>query len=60
VGDPFDESSQLGAINNQEQFKKVLSYIEQGKKEGASLAVGGVRVGNKGYFIRPTIFTNVT
>jgi acyl-CoA reductase-like NAD-dependent aldehyde dehydrogenase len=38
----------------------VQGYIEAGKKEGAVLAAGGVRVGSKGYFLRPTVFANVT
>lgn len=41
-------------------FTKVLQYIEAGKKEGATLAVGGKRIGNVGFFIEPTVFTNVT
>lgn len=45
---------------NENQFKKVLSYIEAGKKEGAKLETGGARHGDQGYFIKPTIFSNVT
>lgn len=41
------------------QFDKILSYIEHGKNEGATLLTGGKRVGKKGYYIEPTIFTNV-
>jgi acyl-CoA reductase-like NAD-dependent aldehyde dehydrogenase len=41
------------------QFLKVLEFIELGKKEGAVLVAGGVRVGDKGYFLRPTIFKDV-
>jgi aldehyde dehydrogenase (NAD+) len=36
-----------------------MNYIELGKKAGAKLECGGERVGNKGYFIQPTIFSNV-
>lgn len=36
-----------------------MYYIEEGKKEGAKIACGGNRVGDKGYFIEPTIFTHV-
>jgi aldehyde dehydrogenase (NAD+) len=42
------------------QFDKVLSYIESGKQEGATVALGGGRHGDKGYFVQPTVFTNVT
>ena len=38
---------------------KILNYIESGKKEGAKLLTGGKRVGNKGYFVEPTVFADV-
>lgn len=41
-------------------FTKILEYIEYGKKEGAKLEAGGKRIGNVGYFIEPTVFSNVT
>lgn len=41
------------------QLKKILSYIEHGKREGATLLTGGNQVGNKGYYMEPTIFSNV-
>ena len=40
-------------------FKRVLDYIEKGKKEGAKLEIGGSRHGTVGYFIQPTVFSNV-
>jgi len=42
------------------QFEKILSYIEHGKNEGATLLTGGKAIGDKGYFIQPTIFADVT
>jgi aldehyde dehydrogenase (NAD+) len=60
VGDPFDAETTQGPQVSQEQFDKVLGYIEAGKKEGAKLLTGGRRLGDKGYFIEPTIFDNVT
>ena len=42
-----------------EMFNKVLSLIESGKKEGAKLECGGERFGNEGFFIKPTVFSNV-
>ena len=42
-----------------EQFSKVLDLIESGKKEGAKLECGGGRHGDKGYFIHPTVFSDV-
>ncbi|OIW08897.1 hypothetical protein TanjilG_05872 [Lupinus angustifolius] len=59
VGDPFDPKSQQGPQANKKQFEKILSYIEHGKREGATLLTGGKRVGDKGYYIEPTIFSNV-
>ena len=40
-------------------MNKILDLIESGKKEGANLAVGGARIGDKGYFVEPTVFTDV-
>ena len=43
-----------------EQFKKVLDMINKGKAEGAKVEAGGDRCGDQGYFIQPTVFSNVT
>ncbi|KAE9600301.1 hypothetical protein Lal_00045335 [Lupinus albus] len=59
VGDPFDPKSQQGPQVDKKQFEKIISYIEHGKREGATLLTGGKRVGGKGYYIEPTIFSNV-
>jgi aldehyde dehydrogenase (NAD+) len=59
VGDPFDPKTEQGPQVDQAQFDKVMGYIETGKREGASLLVGGKRVGNRGYFIEPTVFAGV-
>ncbi len=59
VGNPLDTNTEQGAQINQEQFEKILGYIEAGKKEGAKALTGGERAGNRGYFIKPTVFTNV-
>lgn len=59
VGDPFDPSTTQGPQVSQEQFDRVMSYIEHGKQAGAKLATGGGRVGERGYFIEPTVFTGV-
>jgi aldehyde dehydrogenase (NAD+) len=59
VGDPFDDRTEQGPQVDDVQFDKVMSYIEAGKREGASLLCGGNRVGNRGYFIEPTVFTDV-
>ncbi|MFO0876965.1 MAG: aldehyde dehydrogenase family protein [Gemmataceae bacterium] len=59
VGDPFDPETTQGPQVSQEQCDRIMSYIEAGKQEGARLLTGGNRVGNKGYFIEPTVFTDV-
>ncbi|KAL9645284.1 hypothetical protein ABK040_002484 [Willaertia magna] len=58
VGDPFHPQTEQGAQVSKEQFDKILDYIEHGKKE-AKLLTGGKRVGNRGYFIEPTVFYDV-
>jgi acyl-CoA reductase-like NAD-dependent aldehyde dehydrogenase len=64
VGDPTLPETQMGAIVNESQLNKVLSYIETAKREGATVAAGGYRITDgelgKGYFLRPTLLTNVT
>jgi aldehyde dehydrogenase (NAD+) len=60
VGDPFDPATQQGAQVSEEQMNKILSYVEIGQKEDkADLVCGGRRVGDRGYFVAPTIFDNV-
>lgn len=60
VGDPFENGTQQGPQVDDEMFNKVLGYIESGKTDGAKLETGGKRVGTKGYFIEPTVFSNVS
>ena len=60
IGDPFDDKTVHGPQIDLEQFNKIFELIESGKKEGAKLEIGGERYGDKGYFIKPTIFSNVT
>lgn len=44
---------------DEEQVNKIMSMIESGKQQGAKLVSGGTRVGDKGYFVAPTVFANV-
>ncbi|RPB09132.1 aldehyde dehydrogenase [Morchella conica CCBAS932] len=60
VGDPFHPETFQGPQVSQLQFDRVMSYIEHGKQEGAKIECGGGRHGTSGYFIQPTIFSNVT
>ncbi|MFN2378397.1 MAG: aldehyde dehydrogenase family protein [Candidatus Binatia bacterium] len=59
VGDPLDPATQMGAQVSEEQFTKILGYIDAGKKGGAQLVTGGSRATDKGYFLQPTIFSGV-
>jgi aldehyde dehydrogenase (NAD+) len=60
LGSPLDKETQQGPQVDQAQFDKILSYIDKGKKEGAQCVTGGERFGDRGYFIQPTIFDQVT
>ena len=64
LGDGLQKETDVGPVINESQFKKILKYIEIGKKEGAKLILGGkaCQKGNcsKGYFIEPTLFSDVT
>jgi len=59
VGDPFHPKTEQGPQVDQDQFDNVMKYIEHGRSEGATLACGGERSGDRGYFIQPTIFADV-
>jgi acyl-CoA reductase-like NAD-dependent aldehyde dehydrogenase len=60
LGDPTQEGTSMGPMVSIEHANKVMAYIESGVKEGATLLYGGKRHGDKGNFIEPTIFTDVT
>jgi aldehyde dehydrogenase (NAD+) len=57
MGDPNEASTMLGPLADNAQMKRVLDFIEVGKKE-SQLLVGGERKGDKGAFVKPTIFLN--
>ena len=59
LGDPKDSATAMGPLISAGQMKRVLDYIEVGKNEGARIAAGGTRHGDTGYFVNPTIFTEV-
>ena len=61
VGDPFSEGTKIGALIDEKHMKRILYYIEQGLKEGATLLTGGKQLLKEtgGYFIGPTVFDNV-
>ncbi|MDB5582456.1 MAG: betaine-aldehyde dehydrogenase [Bradyrhizobium sp.] len=58
VAPGLDPASQLGPLVSQGQFDRVASYIQSGVEEGAEIVHGGERVGDKGYFMQPTVIAN--
>ncbi|GAB4839819.1 hypothetical protein Ancab_020529 [Ancistrocladus abbreviatus] len=59
VGDPFRKDIEQGPQIDSEQFEKILGYIRSGVEGGATLETGGERLGVKGYYIKPTVFSDV-
>jgi len=59
TGDPFIKGTLHGPQVSEVQFNRVMDYIKSGKEEGATLSFGGEKHGHEGYFIQPTIFTDV-
>jgi 5-carboxymethyl-2-hydroxymuconic-semialdehyde dehydrogenase len=60
VGHPLDPATEVGPLIHKVHFDKVMEYVEIGKADGATLAAGGTRQGDKGYFVTPTLFTDAT
>jgi aldehyde dehydrogenase (NAD+) len=60
LGTQYEKGAQMGPQIDKDSFDKVLQYIDFGNKDGATLETGGKRWGNEGYFVEPTIFSNVT
>ncbi|XP_076578540.1 mitochondrial 10-formyltetrahydrofolate dehydrogenase [Chaetodon auriga] len=59
IGDPLDRSTDHGPQNHKAHMEKLLEYCEVGVKEGATLVYGGKQVDRPGYFMEPTVFTDV-
>jgi phenylacetaldehyde dehydrogenase len=60
VGPGLEPATEMGPLISDEQFEKVLGYLQSGADAGAEAVVGGVRVGDRGYFVAPTVLTNTT
>lgn len=60
IGDPLDKNTDIGAINSKKQFERVNQYLEIGVTEGADVYQSKCTIPDNGYFIRPTLFTNVS
>ncbi len=59
LGDPLDPATEQGPQVDKNQYDKIMKYIDRGVSEGAECVTGGKRHGDKGYFVEPTMFTNV-
>ncbi|KAJ8792843.1 hypothetical protein J1605_004028 [Eschrichtius robustus] len=60
VGSPFDPTTEQGPQIDKKQYNRILELIQSGVAEGAKLECGGKGLGRKGFFIEPTVFSNVT
>jgi phenylacetaldehyde dehydrogenase len=59
LGPGMDLSTQMGPLVSSEQLERVCGYLQSGRKEGARAVIGGERVGDRGYFVAPTVLTGV-
>jgi aldehyde dehydrogenase (NAD+) len=59
LGGPTEEGSMIGPLISQKQLTRVLGYLDQGKSDGVDVVTGGHRLDRKGYFVHPTVLTNV-
>jgi acyl-CoA reductase-like NAD-dependent aldehyde dehydrogenase len=59
IGGGFDPEAEMGPLVSAEQLERVERYVQIGHDEGAELALGGARHGDRGYFHEPTVFTSV-
>ncbi len=60
VGDPLDKNTDIGAINSREQLNKIKHYVKIGTNEGGTCYQSSCSIPSKGFFYRPTLFTNVS
>jgi 5-carboxymethyl-2-hydroxymuconic-semialdehyde dehydrogenase len=60
VGHPLDPATEIGPLVTEEHFNKVTSYFNIARQEGATVAAGGDTLGDEGYFVKPTLFTNAS
>ncbi|MGN6339082.1 aldehyde dehydrogenase family protein [Mycobacterium sp.] len=59
MGGPKEEGTMSGPLISQKQLDRVLGYLEQGRSDGAQIVTGGHRLDRKGYFVHPTVVTDV-
>jgi phenylacetaldehyde dehydrogenase len=59
LGGPNEEGAMIGPLISQKQLTRVLGYLDQGKSDGVEVVTGGNRLDRPGYFVHPTVLTNV-
>lgn len=59
IGNQFDRDTHLGPLTDGDRYNKFMNFVDMGKKQGARLDYGGKQYGNQGWFVEPTIFSNV-
>lgn len=59
LGGPKDEGSMISPLVSAKQLQRVMGYIDQGRRDGVEIVSGGYRLDRKGYFVKPTVITNV-
>ena len=60
LGPGFNQDSQMGPLVSEEQLNRVTGYLDAGRAEGATALCGGKRMGEKGYFVEPTVLVNTS
>jgi acyl-CoA reductase-like NAD-dependent aldehyde dehydrogenase len=60
IGPGLDPATEMGPVVSAEQLERITRYVGIGRDEGAELVLGGERVGDRGYFHQPTVFTSVS
>ena len=59
LGGPDDDNAQIGPIISEKQLRRVMSFIDEGKRDGVEVVAGGERLDRSGYFVHPTVLTDV-
>lgn len=60
LGGPKDEGAHIGPLISRKQLNRVMGYVDEGRQEGVEVVTGGHRLDRKGYFVHPTVLTNVS
>lgn len=60
LGGPKDEGAHIGPLISRKQLNRVMGYVDEGRQEGVEVVTGGHRLDHKGYFVHPTVLTNVS